>query len=816
VADPLLGIVRQACAADYAVEREVGRGGTAVVYLARDLRHQRSVALKLLDPELARAVGADRFRREIDIAARLNHPHILPLLHSGAIRIPAGIDDAGRPLSLEVPYYVMPFVTGESLRDRLARERTLDLDEALRISREVADALDYAHSEGVVHRDIKPENILLSGGHAVIADFGIARALDQAGSERVTRAGVMIGTPQYMSPEQVAGDVNVDGRADLYALGCILYEMVSGVPPFQGSSVREVLAKRISEPAPKLTTSGVSAPPFVEAALQKVLATDPALRFGTAAEFGAALTPGGRVGGTTKTRRGLIVGVAAVAVLAIAGSLLLRNRSSREAIATVAVLPLTESVTDSSTAYLREGIPEAVADLLRRLPQLTVTAPSLVAQLLARQPDLDLRSLGARLGVEAFLAGRMRRWGDSLDLRTELFRVRDGQLLWSFNYAGLSANLLTVEHQIARSVAKSLRVGMTSQEAMVLTRRTIEDPVAYDTYLRARHLWVKATPLGAGGARVIADSILYYAEQVRTKAPDFAGGYFLESAFYTLSALRGWRSPLGAVIDSGKAAARRAIEIDPAFPDPWTILGLLNLYTTDDWAEARRLLRRGVELDPASLNARLFYAIYLGEVERELDSAVAQLRAAVEIDSQAVVLNSLGDLYLRARQNDSAAAVLRRAVERFPTIPGPRGRLVRAFEALGRFDSAVAVRRAAPDTTGVGAYAEALAQAGPEGYRRVLTAELRRRIDSLEEALRGPKNELADSVPPLREHRIALLHAQLGQWREAQQWVLREYARRPGRLATVLANPDFDGLRRSPEIVALARRHGLEGLLNKR
>jgi serine/threonine-protein kinase len=255
----------------YRIERALGAGGMATVYLAEDLKHQRKVAVKVLRPELSAAIGHERFLREISTTANLRHPHILPLYDSG---------EAGGHV-----FYVMPFVEGESLRDRLDREKQLPLDDALQIAREVADALSYAHSRGVIHRDIKPENILLESGHAVVADFGIARAIDAAGGEQLTETGLAIGTPTYMSPEQAAGDRDLDGRSDLYALGCVLYEMLAGQPPFTGPTVESVVWQHVMVDAPSVTNLRPAVPPQIAGALQRALAKVPADRFNPVAQF---------------------------------------------------------------------------------------------------------------------------------------------------------------------------------------------------------------------------------------------------------------------------------------------------------------------------------------------------------------------------------------------------------------------------------------------------------------------------------------------------------------------------------------------------
>jgi serine/threonine protein kinase len=256
--------VQVALAERYSVQRELGRGGMATVYLAQDLKHHRPVAIKILRPELAATLGRERFLREIEVAAGLDHPHILPLHDSG---------EADSFL-----YYVMPYVEGVSLRERLNQEKRLPLEDALEITREVADALGYAHRRGVIHRDIKPENLLLSQGGARVADFGIARAIAVAGGENLTGTGAAVGTPAYMSPEQAAGSGDLDGRTDIYSLGCVLYEMLAGKPPFTGPNVQAVIAMRWSDLAPRISLVR-EVPPAVEQALAAALATLPDDRF---------------------------------------------------------------------------------------------------------------------------------------------------------------------------------------------------------------------------------------------------------------------------------------------------------------------------------------------------------------------------------------------------------------------------------------------------------------------------------------------------------------------------------------------------------
>jgi tetratricopeptide (TPR) repeat protein/TolB-like protein len=336
----------------YRIEREIGQGGMATVYLAHDLRHDRPVALKVLKPEIASFVGVDRFLREIRITARLNHPHILPLLDSGEV--------SGDPAASPTLFYVMPLVEGESLRDRLNREKQLPLDTALEITRDVADALAFAHGFGVIHRDIKPENILLPGGRAVVTDFGIARAVTASDEQKLTETGLAIGTPGYMSPEQAAGESLLDARSDIFSLGCVLYEMIAGQPPFTGPTAQAVLARRLVEPPPPLRPMRETVSQDLERAVFRSLARAPADRYSTAAEFAATLTraPGEASRPVALPRSRRWPWVAAVFVLLLIAAAAIRfipKRATSSVVPSasrIAVLPFTPSGTDTALARL--------------------------------------------------------------------------------------------------------------------------------------------------------------------------------------------------------------------------------------------------------------------------------------------------------------------------------------------------------------------------------------------------------------------------------------------------------------------------------
>ncbi|MGH7509711.1 MAG: protein kinase domain-containing protein [Gemmatimonadales bacterium] len=433
-ANDRLSRLQASLAARYSLRRELGRGGMATVHLAQDLRHDRPVALKVLYPELAATLGPERFLREIKLTARLQHPHILPVFDSG---------DADGQL-----WYAMPYVEGQSLRARLALERQLPLDDAIRITCNVLAALSYAHGRGVVHRDIKPENILLAGDEAVVADFGVARAIDAA-AERLTQTGMALGTPAYMSPEQAAGERAVDGRSDLYAVGCVLYEMLAGEPPFTGPTAQAILARRFSAPIPSLRTTREAVPEGVDRAIGRALARAPADRFPTAAEFSRALEDrraGGRAGeaagpietriiarprAPTISRRNAVL-LALSSLLIIGGVWLTRRWLAAPAPAVslerLAVLPF--STSGSNIAYLSDGMVDLLSRNLNGAGGLRTIDPGAV--LAARSKTgmrpaeaVGARALARRLGAGLYVLGSVHAVGGRLRIQADLYSGAD-------------------------------------------------------------------------------------------------------------------------------------------------------------------------------------------------------------------------------------------------------------------------------------------------------------------------------------------------------------------------------------------------------
>jgi eukaryotic-like serine/threonine-protein kinase len=428
----------------YRIERELGQGGMATVYLAHDLRHGRTVAVKVVRDELAAGMGGDRFLREIRLAASLHHPNILPLYDSG---------EADGQL-----YYVMPVAGGESLRERLQVHGTLPVPLAVRLAAEVAAALDYAHRHGVIHRDIKPENILLHEDHALVTDFGIGKALSTARETTVlTQLGVAIGSPAYMSPEQAAGQTDLDGRSDLYSLGCVLYEMLTGAPPFTGPSVPAVIAQRFMGPPPDVATTRSDVPAAVCAAARRLMALDPTERFATGER----------------------------AAHALAAAQASHTTPSAAAAPSIAVLPFTNLSPDADNAYFADGLTEEVITTLSKVGTLRVISRTTMMQYRGRSDALH--AVARTLHVSHVLEGSVRKAGDRIRITASLVAADSDASLWAERFDGTLADVFDMQDRVAVAVMDALALILTPQESARLAERPVENVAAYDRYLRARH-----------------------------------------------------------------------------------------------------------------------------------------------------------------------------------------------------------------------------------------------------------------------------------------------------------------------------------------
>lgn len=509
----MLERVRSSVADRYAIERELGHGGMAWVYLAQDLKHRRPVAIKVLRPELGEAIGTDRFTREIEIAAKLTHPHILPLHDSG--------EAAG------LLYYVMPFIEGESLRDRLEREIQLPVDDALKIVREVADALAYAHSCGVVHRDVKPENILLKSGHAFVADFGIARAVSLAGGDKLTQTGLSIGTPAYMSPEQVEGAAHVDGRSDLYSLACVLYESLTGETPFRGPNAQTIIARRMTNPVPSLRGVRPQVPEYVEQAVTRALALTPADRFASTSQFADALSAAPAASAPSSRRRTRIrlTGALAAAVVLAAAVFIAKQASTPKlplSAARVAVLPFAVRL-GGSFAYLAEGMVDLLSRDLDGAGDLRAVDPGTILTTLSHagsDDQLDVRrgrAVARQVGAGLYVLGSVNSVARQVRLQAALYDASSesdsAQALAAVE--GDSTQLFALVDNLSRQLMVRRGRGFASRlgETAAITTRSLSALKAYldgERRLRAASLEVpKLDSAIAMFQQAVADDSLF-------------------------------------------------------------------------------------------------------------------------------------------------------------------------------------------------------------------------------------------------------------------------------------------------------------------
>lgn len=643
----------------YTLGRELGRGGMATVYLAQDVKHDRKVALKVMHPELAATLGPERFQREIRTTARLQHPNILTVLDSG--------EAAGQL------WYTMPLVEGESLRSRLQRERQLSVDDALQITREVADALGYAHTQGVVHRDIKPENILLSGGHALVADFGVARALQAAGSDQLTQTGMSVGTPAYMSPEQSLADPIIDGRSDLYSLGCVLYEMLAGEAPYTGPSAQAIVAKRLREPVPHVRTVRETVPVAVDQALERVLSKTPADRFPTAVAFVRALTvaappsltrpehPSVRTTTRWSPPRGAIVATAGILGLLTAGALWQRHRSGDHvagstpgsaATTRLAVLPF-ENTGDSADAYFADGVTDAVRDKLTALPGLEVIASTSSGEY--RRTHKSPQQIGQELGVRYLLIGKVR-WAKApgqatrVQVRPELIETRNGAQRWGDPFNATMTDVFEVQAQIASKVAGALHVALDPSARELLAERPTANLAAYDAYLRGQEV---SRDLATDDPVALRHAITLY-EQATASDPSFA------IAWAQLARARSelyWAGVPGPELDeAAHHAAQQALTLAPAKAEGHLALGTYYFRVTRDNRKALAEFAEGHRLSPTS--ADLLTA--MGVTEQSLghwDAALSHFQSSQTLDPIAVSsVRNLGTALFQLRRYALALA----------------------------------------------------------------------------------------------------------------------------------------------------------------
>jgi serine/threonine-protein kinase len=731
----------------------------ATVFLAEDLKHRRAVALKVLSPELAVGLGTDRFLREIHFAARLTHPHILPLHDSGEAD--------------GLPYYVMPYVEGESLRGRLVRERQLPMEDALRITGEVADALDYAHNQDIVHRDIKPENILFQTGHAVVSDFGIARAINMAvGTGKVTGTGIAVGTPGYMSPEQ-AGSEQLDGRSDIYSLAVVLFEMLAGELPFPGSSVHAILARQVLEPLPRLRTFRGTVPEWLEQAVAKALANAPADRFAGAAEFISALT-----------KPSVTAGAAGAGGAPQPGATRIQTPPPEHSIA---VLPFTNLSPDPENGYFCDGMTEEILNALSAVPSLRVA--SRTSSFGFKGTTEDIRAIGEKLRVRTVLEGSVRRADTKLRITAQLINTADGFHVWSQTYDREMKDVFAVQDEIARAIVNALKVNLRTEPGTLVEPHT-DNLEAYALYLKARYMWRRKS------AGALQKGIEYF-EQAIALDPSYSLAYAGMADSYVTLGYWNYLSPTEA-FPQARAAAMAAIEADDNLAEAHTSRGCVCLLHDWDWPGAQREFVRAIELKERYSTAHFWYACYLWAMGRTAESVEQASRAQALAPLSPVVNANLGWALYFARRHDEGIRQCEKALDLDAhalmtyTVAG------QVYAAASRFDEAInALQNAVRFSGGASFTTAALGFAYGKSGR---LHEAKQILDDLQKKAPGAY------VSPFC---VALPHIGLGEVDQALACLDQAYEDHSHWLVYAKTWPMLDDLRSEARFEALLGRIGL-------
>jgi eukaryotic-like serine/threonine-protein kinase len=734
--------IAQALADRYQVERQAGRGGMATVYLAQDLKHRRPVAIKVLHPELAAVLGSDRFLREIEIAARLTHPHILALHDSG---------QAGTYL-----YYVMPFVEGESLRQRLEKQGRLTTEQAIKIFRDVASALIYAHTKGVIHRDIKPENILLSGGFALVADFGIAKAVDAGAEVPLTQTGLGIGSPMYMSPEQAVGERTLDGRSDIYSLGCVLYEMLIGRPPFDGRTAVHLVTQHAMQSVPRINAERSDVPPLVDAIVRKAMAKDPDHRFASVEEMLEMLDA---------PREQTVQ-------FPVAGSSTARSSAP----VSIAVLPFVDLSPTRDQEYLCDGIAEEVMDALSKAGGIKVASRG--ASFAYRGRDVDPRMVGKELKVGTVLEGSLQRSGDRLRVSARLSSTEDGFQLWTDRYAREITDVFELQDEIASAIAGALKVTLSSAERLVKKRHTANLD-AYQLYLKGRYHWNRRFQ---GGLQKAMECFRGAIELDPLYPQPYVG---LADSFNSLASYD-YMQPKDAY-PRAFDGARRALALDPDLAEAHTSLAWSTAQCHRDWEAALAGFRTAERLNPEYGVTQAWYSLVLAQLGR-LDEAAARMRRGIELEPLDMpIVAGLGWVYCYQRRFEESVAQLETAIAIDPDYHAAKAFLGMTLLCMGKYPEAIeSLNQARMIPGAAGLLGLAYARLGRTDQARELLAEMQR-------------------GPVVNPHSLAIVHMGLGEVDQAFEWLERGIGEFTMMVNFAAVNPVLDPLRGDPRFGRLLR-----------
>ena len=770
----------------YRIERELGQGGMATVYLAEDVKHQRNVAIKVLREDVAASLGADRFLREIRVAAQLQHPHIVALLDSG---------DANGAL-----YYVMPYVEGESLRARLLRTGPLPLDDALRLTRDVADARAYAHAHGVVHRDIKPENIMVSGRHAMVMDFGVARALSAAtGQHPLTTMGMTLGTPAYMAPEQVAADPAADQRVDLYALGLVAYEMLAGSGPYAGTTPQQMMAAHVTqEPVNVATRRPEVSGPFGRLVMQ-CLAKSPANRPASADAIVTALdairtapSTGDRsvpASGMYPARlRWWVAGLCVVAALVFITIALTKRHAGAVAPAaaqTIAVLPLRNEGGDSAQEFFADGMTDEIAGILHGVPGLVVRSHGSSFAFKGRS-NVPEQEIGKQLHVDRLVEGSVRRHGDALQIDVQLVNASDGSIVDSWKFPARVADVYAVQDTIAQRIVDRLRLTLAGASVAATRAGRTTNPAAHDAYLQGRFAFGQVTEAS------LRRSIDYFRQAIALDsayAEPWAG---IAVTYYWLA---DEYMPPKEAFRLAKEAATQALARDSTLAIAHASLGVAILTVDLNYPGGLAEIRRGLQLDSNSVD--VLQAALVGTCLVKPD------RAGIDAAKRAVVLDPLSPVaswslaycyyisrkYAEAIEQDARTKALDPGFFYWSSFTGE------AYREMGDYASSVRAFEAAASSAHV-----------PLAGLAVTYARMGRRAEALQIARAIEDTMKRRYLPP---EWVAEIFANLGETDSAFVWLQRGIDARSSYVALLNSWPVLDPIRHDPRFQTMVKRLGL-------
>jgi len=771
--------VQAALAHRYPIERELGRGGMATVYLARDLKHGRRVAIKVLHPELAATLGADRFVREIEIAARLNHPHILPLFDSGE--------------SDGYLYYVMPYIEGESLRDRLSREAAMPATEAVRITEQIASAITHAHERGVIHRDIKPENILLAGDQAIVADFGIARAVELAGAERMTHTGMAIGTPAYMSPEQAFGSEELGTATDVYALGCVVFEMLTGRTAFEGPTPQAILAKHAAGEVPSLRATAPEIPLTVERAVHRALAKAPGDRFGTATGFAealsTALTAEAQLAEARRMRwrrwRQGAIAVTAVAALSFGGWWLAGTRGP-PAIEHLAVLPASNMTRDSAQDDFVDGAHEM---LVRELQRAGLPVNARQSALQYRGSEKSFRQIAQELGVDALIQPSIGRDADSVVVDVSLYDGRSEVPLWSSTFSSRMEGVLDLYRDISRRIAERIGVVLSTTAEARLAKRPATDQRAVEAVLRGQGHLRRFNP------QDLTIALQYFQSALNidsTYAPAHLG--IAEVWVYRAQAVLVSAAEAEPHIEEGLA---RALELDPELARAHAVRAAHIVWGHWDLDEGLAAYRHAIAIDPNDAETQVFYG-HLQMIRGRWDEAVRQGELAVSLDPlNPMVIGLHGTILAMAGRPAEAIEVIQDMFDRNPGAAFGFGAMREALYAEGRYDEQLQLERQRLVDRGNQAAVDALdrgfAEGGYTGASKATAETMAAQPYALITGAMG----------------VALLYAQAGETEQAIDWLALAVQQHDQNVPYLGVSPTFRGLHGNSRFQQLVRQVGV-------